>query len=99
MKTRATGTELLTYSPLESARFGLRIFRGAFDAVDALELAELIEREAVDIAILRVPADSLRLASILTMAGLPALVADTLVLYGANIDNSSLKPSATLRCG
>lgn len=92
MKTRATGTELLTYSPLESARFGLRIFRGAFDAVDALELAKLIEREAVDIAILRVPADSLRLASILTMAGLPALVADTLVHYGANIEK--LEPKA-----
>lgn len=90
MSDDALGKRLLTFSPLESARFGLRIFRGVFDAPDARVVADLVAREDVDIAILRVPAHKVGMAAELASAGLPAFVADTLVHYGADIGTLAL---------
>jgi ribosomal protein S18 acetylase RimI-like enzyme len=85
MTADRTGSPLLTFSPYETARFGLRIFRGSPVFADASALIEELRRERVDIAILRVPTHSLELAETISAAGMPSIVADTLMHYGVDL--------------
>jgi hypothetical protein len=80
----------LRFSPLESARFGMRVFRASVEAIDADALAAAIERERVDVAILRLPARALSTVQPLAALGLAPIVADTLVSYG--MDLAARKP-------
>ena len=57
-------------------RFGLRVFRAEVDAVDAVRLVEALERERVDVAILRLPADASARSNELREHGLAPIVAD-----------------------
>ena len=75
----------LHYSPLESARFGLRVFRGNAATIDARSLREAIAAEHVDVAILRVPVQSPDSLARLAQAGLNPIVADTLVHYEVDL--------------
>jgi len=79
----------LTFSPRESARFELRVFRGRSNGVDAATLREELEREKVDVAILRLPAQSLRSVVALTGMELRPIVADTLVNYTTELQTSA----------
>jgi hypothetical protein len=79
--TIGTRASLLRYSPLESARFGLRVFRGSVDEPDIDEIASEFERERIDVAIARVPAHALAALGSLARAGWTTIVADTLVSY------------------
>lgn len=81
----------LHYSPLESARFGLRVFRAEVEALDAAAFAEEIEKERVDVAILRLPAHAISSVNRLREHDLSPIVADTIVRYA--IDLSSRQPS------
>lgn len=76
---------LLSFSPHETARFGLRIFRGAADFVDVDALIRELERERVDVAILRTPADASEFADVLARRGIHSIIADTLVHYSADL--------------
>ncbi|HVV97510.1 MAG TPA: GNAT family N-acetyltransferase [Rhodanobacteraceae bacterium] len=79
-------TALLRHSPLESARFGLRVFRAEADAIDAEEIDAEIERERIDVAIVRLPRPALKPAlEELRRCGLAPIVADTLVAYGKGL--------------
>ncbi|MET0231144.1 MAG: GNAT family N-acetyltransferase [Rhodanobacteraceae bacterium] len=86
-------------SPSESLRFGLRVFRAEADAIDAQALAEAIDREHVDVAILRVPAQALGSLQTLRVRGLAPIVADTIVRYEASLPLAPLvlDESVTLR--
>jgi hypothetical protein len=75
------GATRLRYSPLESARFGLRVFRASFDALDADAIGAEIARERVDVAIVRIPAHALATLGPLARRGWTTIVADTLVSY------------------
>lgn len=91
---------ILRFSPLESARFGLRVFRASVDEIDADRIASEIERERVDVAILRLPASAIASADGLTRHGFAAIIADTQVVYRAGLDtyaHSPADPSVTLR--
>ncbi len=83
----------LKLSPPETARFGLRVHRAAVDTIDADALIEALDREHVDIAILRVPAQALGSLEALRQRGLAAIVADTLVHY--DIDLRGFAPRAS----
>ena len=85
MTAVASGLPLLAYSPYETDRFGLRIFRGTPELSDAPALIDEIRREHVDVAILRVPAQAQALAATISEAGLPTIVADSLVQYSADV--------------
>jgi len=84
---------LLAFSPHESARFGLRIFRGAFERADAEQLAEEIRNGRVDIAIVRVATDAPALLAAMNEDGLPAIAADRLVEYAADLGRLVLAPA------
>ena len=95
--TAAHRGRLLDFSPRESARFGLRIYRGATTAVDVGALLDEIERDRVDVAIVRVPAESVGLAAALARVGLPAIAADTLMHYSVDLrDRSFARPTVGL---
>jgi RimJ/RimL family protein N-acetyltransferase len=79
---------LLRFAPLDSERFGLRIYRGSPDAIDAAALAAEIARERVDVAILRIPARDIGGLRALEAHGLAPFVADTLVSYDGGLPAS-----------
>jgi len=89
----------LHYSPLESARFGLRVFRGRAVAIDAPSLHKAIDTERVDVAILRMPVQSPDSLVLLAAAGLAPIVADTLVHYDIDLqdDHAAVTAISALR--
>jgi len=95
-----SGGEILRFSPLESARFGLRVFRASVDAIDAERIAGEIERERVDVAIVRLPASAIGSADELARHGFTPIVADAQVVYGTELDayaHPPADPSIALR--
>jgi GNAT superfamily N-acetyltransferase len=85
----------LRFSPLESARFGLRVFRASVDAIDAARIAAEIERERIDVAILRLPATAIDGADALARLGFAPIVADTQVVYGVELASHARAPADT----
>jgi len=81
------------FSPSESNRFGLRVFRHRADTVDERDLLERIVKEHADVVILRIPAAEAGGIARLDRTGLPILTADTLVYYESGLD----EPSGELR--
>lgn len=76
----------MRFSPLESARFGLRVFRASIDTIDADRIAGEIDRERIDVAILRLPASAMTGVDVLIQRGYAPIVADTQVVYGIDLD-------------
>ena len=68
-------------SPIESARFGLRIVRAEASTMDVDALIATLRRDRTDVAILRAPAPALALVDTLRRRGLAPIVADTIVHY------------------
>ena len=84
--------DLLTYSDVESKRFGMRVFRGMMDEIDSDQiLSTLIEYE-VDLAILRIPASRQYQIPLLGEKGIPYIIADTLVYYAVDLTKYIPKP-------
>lgn len=78
---------LLTESPLDSHRFGLRVMRGHLTPpVEARALAREISDAACDVAIVRVPVGNPRALEALPRLGLPIRHADTLVYYVCDLE-------------
>jgi acyl dehydratase len=71
----------LVHSPLDSERFGLRIFRGTLDDVNDRALFADIVANAMDIAIVRTPAGGGGNLQRLGRYGMHPIHADTLVYY------------------
>jgi len=81
----------LPYAPLESHRFGLKVHRGSFESIPA-GLSELLLRDRVDVAILRIPAGQQGAIASFENAGFPWIVADTQVV--SRLDLPTYSPSA-----
>lgn len=93
-------TPTLLFSPRESARFGLRVFRCEVEDVDVDAIASAIAREHVDVLILRIPSAQIGAAASLASRGLEPIVADTLVYYDVGLpiaDTATAHPPVTLR--
>lgn len=75
----------LMFSPLDSDRFKLRIFRCDADPRDAKALCSELFVHECDIAFVRVPAGDTCVPSAITRLGLPLIHADTLVVYEADL--------------
>lgn len=82
----------LHYSPLESARFGLRIFRGSADTLDHTALLAELREKKIDTAILRLPAKAIGDLVGLDRLGLTPIVADTLVHYARDLGGYQPRP-------
>lgn len=78
-------------SPLDSNRFGLRIFRGNVEQINEQHLLSTILKENIDIAIIRLPSEKQFQISRLDKTGLPYIVADTLVYYYVDLSKYSPK--------
>ena len=71
----------LKYSPIESRRFGLRIYRGVIDDINPKEILSTVIKQNIDVAIIRIPAERQDSLSCLQEIGIPYLIADILVYY------------------
>lgn len=83
---------LMTYSDVESKRFGMRVFRGTIDEINEKQILSSIIENKVDLAILRIPASKQYQISRLEKTGLPYIVADTLVYYSVDLTTYVPKP-------
>lgn len=96
--------QIMTYSNLESKRFGMRVFRGKINEISEKQvLSNIIENE-VDLAILRVPASKQYQIERLDKTGFPYIVADTLVYYSVDLNKYIPRPIENLdlvfvKCG
>lgn len=79
-------------SPLESARFNLRIFRGSTDKLAPYDLLRTIVDERVDVAILRIPTSEQHAVSQLSLLPWPTIVADTLVRFDGDLRSNPPEP-------
>lgn len=84
----------LSFSPLDSSRFGCRVFRGSIEIVNDKSLLKAIVNDNIDVAILRVPAGAGHELQRLGRYGMPPIHADTLVYYHLPLDRYT---PATLR--
>lgn len=83
----------LQYSPLESERFNLRIFRGSTDTLAPKELLSTILDERIDVAILRLPtSEQHTLAQLGSLLPFPVVVADTLVRFDGDLRSFPAQP-------
>lgn len=87
-----TAAGLLAESGPDSSRFGLRVFRGTLQTVDARELFRELAASAVDVAIVRTDAGQGAAIAQLGRYGLHPLHADTLVYYDVALDRHEPKP-------
>ena len=82
----------LTYSPLESARFDLRISRGSADKLAPQDLLSTILDERIDVAILRLPTSEQHKLHQLSILPFPVIVADTIVRFDIDLRTSPPHP-------
>ncbi len=81
----------VTYSSLDSERFGINIFRATLDDICIEELKEQINSDAIDLIILRLPTTTKDKHSALHQLGFQIIHADTLVYY-FSILNTDIPP-------
>ncbi|HEX7596673.1 MAG TPA: GNAT family N-acetyltransferase, partial [Polyangia bacterium] len=73
-------TEPAAYSDLDSRRFGIRVFRGQVDTVEAAaRLVDFARAQDLDLLIVRCPSEAVDVAQALERAG--CFLTDTLVYY------------------
>lgn len=82
----------LTPSPVESARFGLTVHRGDLDRIEPQSLAAHLRHEAVDLAIIRVPATEQPVLHELDVTGMPWFVADSLIYFSCDLAGYEPRP-------
>jgi GNAT superfamily N-acetyltransferase len=83
--TQAASAVHLEPSPLDSARFGRRIYRAALTHIDAQALLAALREAQVDTLILRIPASHIGEVAALAEVGLRPIVADTHVDYAMDL--------------
>ncbi|GAB2861841.1 hypothetical protein [Hymenobacter ruber] len=83
----------ISYSPLESARFNLRILRGTASELVPEALLRTIADEQVDVAILRVPTSKPhKLAQLSALLPYPLVMADTVLTFKCDMRTSPPQP-------
>ncbi|MGC4037793.1 MAG: GNAT family N-acetyltransferase [Chitinophagaceae bacterium] len=71
----------LHFSPKESARFGLRVFRADVESLDTAAFVDALDRDRIDVAIVRLRSAVIASIDALHALGLAPIVADTIVRY------------------
>lgn len=83
---------IIKFSPIESQRFGLRIYRGQYEEFDMTEIVQLTQDSDYDIIIVRYPSATVhehyRLVGI---DGCKTIHADSLVYYNAPLQEIAIK--------
>ncbi len=82
----------LTYSEVESRRFGMRVFRARLESFHVDRLRTAIFDVRADLVICRAPAHLLSELAGLQLLGMPFVVADTLVHYHRDLTSPRPEP-------
>lgn len=77
----------IKFSPVESRRFGLKVYRGDIDDINPTKIIALILKENIDVTIFRIPSEKQDSIFLLKKTGLPHIVADTLVYYTVDLNS------------
>lgn len=77
----------LSYSEVDSQRFGINVFRATLDEIDIAALEEQIISDFIDLIILRLPSATKDQHSALHRLGFQIIHADTLVYYFCTLNN------------
>ncbi len=80
----------IDFSPLESNRFNLNIYRGQIDEFNVEELKSIIFSNQIDILMVRMHSSSKPAHYELTTLGFNCLHADSLVYYSANLTSHAI---------
>lgn len=89
------GSQLLSVSPLDSTRFGIKVVRGTLPAgTPHTAIATALESTQADLAIVRTEAGDCAAMVQLQRAGWPLIHADTLLYYGIDLGTVAPAPSA-----
>lgn len=83
---------MLIFSLEESKRFKKRVFRGEMNEIDGTIIIKDLINNSVDIAIIRVPVESIHNLYRLENLNIPYIVADTLVYYNVDLSNNPINP-------
>jgi len=83
---------MLLFSLEESKRFNKRVFRGKMNDIDEKLIFKDLIDNSVDIAIIRVPVESIHNLYRLENLNIPYLVADTLVYYNVRLSDYPINP-------
>jgi GNAT superfamily N-acetyltransferase len=86
-----TGMDLV-FSPLETKRFGFKVFRATASGPDAASLRRALLAHRPDLLIVRIPAAELGALGVLEELGVPIIVADTLVHYAVDLERTADAP-------
>lgn len=92
LKTDIRAENNLVYSPIDSHRFNLKIYRMHAVRIDGDRLRNDIIRHEMDTAIIRINSRNLSSLDSLIKTGMPFMVADTLIYYHLNLDKHKAKP-------
>ena len=72
---------MLHYSKAESDRFGYRIFRGNLDGIQPDQLPSILVQQNIEIAIVRLPVESINVLQQIQKNNIHCILADTLLYY------------------
>ncbi|HEV2678980.1 MAG TPA: hypothetical protein VGV14_00625, partial [Rhodanobacter sp.] len=89
--TKPAYGQLLRHSPLESARFGLQVYRGHVASADIAQLWDFIVPHKVDVAIFRTPAENIAAMQAYRGPREQLIHADTLVYYDCAVDRLDIR--------
>jgi acyl dehydratase/GNAT superfamily N-acetyltransferase len=92
MKMQEASPIVLAPSPLDAARFGLRVHRGKGERLDERAFFEALVADRIDVAIVRTPAGSGKAWQRLSRYGLQAIHADTLVYWSLALSGHAVRP-------
>lgn len=84
--------QLLSRSPLDSARFGMEVWRGHVSPDQIPQIWPQIVRAQADVAIFRVPAEHISAMATYSGPRDTLLHADTLVYYAQNLKSAAINP-------
>lgn len=87
------GNCVIKYSPIESKRFGLRIYRGQHEEFEMTDIVNIAHKNDFDIIIVRYPSKTIHEHyKLIGIEGCKILHADSLVYYDAPLQEIEIKP-------
>lgn len=87
------GNCAIKYSPIESKRFGLRMYRGQYEKFDITDVVDLIHKNDFDIIIVRYPSITIHEHyKLVGIEGCKTIHADSLVYYDAPLQKIEIQP-------
>lgn len=92
LKTDIRAENTLVYSPIDSHRFNLKIYRMHTEVVDGEQIRDDIIKHEMDTAIIRINSRNLSSLDSLIKIAMPFMVADTLIYYHLKLEQHKPKP-------